>query len=96
VSVVLGEKEGAGVELHQDVTLADGPQLQHQNRIVIPESRQKAAIEKEGGHAIRAALRDVREPQQQAARVLDSDSTRLGFLGTILAWHARGHVTDRA
>jgi hypothetical protein len=53
---VLGEEEGAGVELHEDLALTDRAHLQHEDRIVVSESRKKAAIQKEGGHAIRPAL----------------------------------------
>ena len=40
VSVMLGKEEGARVELHQGLTITDRPELQHQNRVVVPESRE--------------------------------------------------------
>jgi len=56
VSVVLGEEEAGGIELHQSITVAYRPKLQHQDRIVVPEAREKTAIQEEGRHAIRSPL----------------------------------------
>lgn len=58
---MLGEEERVGVEVHQNVTIADGRQLQNQHRIVVPESGEKAAVQKERRQAIRPALCDVGE-----------------------------------
>lgn len=75
MSVMLGKEEGAGLELHQRLPVADRPKLQHQDRVVVSESREKTTIQrkttiqKERRKAIRSALRDVREPEQQAAGI---------------------------
>lgn len=69
MSVMLGKEEGAGLELHQRLPVADRPKLQHQDRVVVSESCEKTTIQKERRKAIRSALRDVREPEQQAAGI---------------------------
>ncbi len=68
---MLGKEEGAGVELYQRLAVADRPKPQHQDRVVVSESREKTTIQKERRAAVRSALRDSREPKQQAARVGD-------------------------
>jgi hypothetical protein len=72
---MLGEEESPRVELQQSVSVVDRPKLQHQNRIVVAESREKTAVHEEGRHAIRSALGDVREPEQQTAGLRDRDAT---------------------
>ena len=62
VAIVLREKEGARIELHKDLALGNCPQLQHQDRLVVAESREETTIQKEGGHAIRSPFCDARQP----------------------------------
>ncbi len=47
VPVVLGEEESPGIYPHQEVTILDRGQLEHQYRIGIPEPGQKPPIEQE-------------------------------------------------
>src|SRR5437879_6897928 len=61
VPIVLGKEEGAWIQLHQDITLADRCQLEHENRVIVAESCEKPTIQEEGRHTIRPAPPTVGE-----------------------------------
>src|SRR6266513_2546946 len=76
VAIVLSEEEGMWIQLHQDITLADPCQLKHENGVIVAESCEKPTIQEEGRHAIRPALRNVGESEQQPARFNDAHAPR--------------------
>ena len=76
VPVVLGEEESVGIELYEDVPLGDGAELEDENGIIVAEAREETTTQEEGWQAIRPACGDVREREQEAARVRNADPTR--------------------
>jgi len=90
IAIVLRKEEGARVQLHQDLPLADRRELQNEHCILVPEAREKPAIQKEGGHPIRPALNDIGKVQQKLSSGLDRDSTKpiLLHLGSTRCCHA--------
>src|SRR6266550_2377684 len=83
VPIVLGEEEGAWVQLHEDVALADGRELHNEHGIIVAEAREESVIKKEGRHAVGAALDDIRQGEQQASSGENRYSPSLG-----LSFHA--------
>jgi len=87
---MLREEERARVQLHEDFALADRRKLQNEDRILVPEAREKPAIQKEGGHAIRPALNDIGKVQQELSSGVDGHSPRpiLLHFGSTRSCHA--------
>src|SRR2546423_6719199 len=89
-AIVLAKEERIRVQLHQDLALADRRELQNEHSIIVPETREKPAIQKEGRHAIRPPLRDFGKVQQKSSSGLDRHSTNptLLHLGSTRNRHA--------
>jgi len=69
--IMFCEKEGARVELHQDLAFADRREYQNEYRIFVSEACEKVAIQKEGRKAIRVAFNDTWKFQEQLSSDLD-------------------------
>jgi hypothetical protein len=69
---VLCEEEHTGIELHKDVALGSGRELEDQHGILVPKASEEATIEEEGWHAIQPSFSDVGEREQESPRVRDA------------------------
>ncbi len=76
VAVVVRHEAGAGVELQEDVAVADLRELEDEHRVVIPEAGEEVAVDEERGQAVRPAFSDAGEVEQQLARVREAHAPR--------------------
>src|SRR5256714_12167238 len=87
IAIMVCKEERARVQLNQDLALADRRELQNEHFILVPEAREKSALQKEGRHAVRPAFRDFGKAQQKLSSGLNSYPTKPTLLNFGSTWN---------